>query len=74
MFLGVYVRNKPKKRWLLMSIVYSAEVAYRDLEKYVDKAKLDGNDQAEGAIQSFESSFFIPHVITNIAASNTFYN
>lgn len=74
MFHGVYVRNKPNKKWLLMSIVYSAETANRDLKKYLDKAKLDGNSQAEGAIQSFESPFFIPAIVANVEHSKVLYN
>lgn len=74
MFHGVYLRNKPTKKWLLMSVVYSAETANRELEKYVEKAKSDGNDQAEGAIQSFESSFFIPEIIADIKPSKILYN
>ncbi len=57
-----------------MSVVYTAEAAQRDLEKYVDKAKSDGNDQAEGAIQSFESAFFIPEIITDIKPSKILYS
>lgn len=74
MFHGVYLRNKPTKKWLLMSVVYSAETAQRDLEKYVDKAKSNGNDLAEGAIQSFESALFIPEIITSIKPSKILYN
>ena len=57
-----------------MTIVYSAEEARRELDKYVDKAKTDGNDQAEGAIQSFESPYFIPEIVTTIKPSKVLYN
>ena len=74
MFHGVYLRNKPTKKWFLMSIVYSAEAANRDLEKYVGKSKSDGNDLAEGAIQSFESPFFIPEIVADVKPSKVLYN
>lgn len=74
MLHGVYLRTKPKKKWLLMTTVYSAEEARRELDKYVDKAKANGNNQAEGAIQSFDTSFAIPEIITDIKPSKVLYN
>ena len=71
---GVYLRMKPTRHWLLMTTVYSAEEAQRELDKYVDKAKADGHDKAEGAIQSFDSPFHIPEFITNIKRSKVLYN
>jgi len=74
MFHVIYVRNKPKKKWVLQSIVASAEEANRDLQKYVDKAKSNGNPDAEGAIQSFDSAFFIPEMLSDINPSKVLYN
>lgn len=57
-----------------MTTVYSAEEAQRELDKYVDKAKANGNAQAEGAIQSFDTPFGIPEIITDIKPSKVLYN
>lgn len=74
MIHGIYLRNKPTKKWMLMSVVASAETASKNLEKLLTKAKLDGNNQAEGAIQSFESLFFIPETLSDIKPSKVLWN
>ncbi len=74
MLHGIYVRSKPNKKWLLMSITNSSEAALQDLDKYVQQAKSGGNDMAEGAIKSFESSFFIPETLPNFKPSKVLFN
>ncbi len=74
MIHGIYVRNRPKKKWTLYSVVQSGELALRDQEDALAKAKEDGNDEAEAAIQTFETSFFIPQYLLEIKKAQILYN
>lgn len=66
MIHGIYVRAKPKYRWKLVGAVASAEAALRDKDKALDKAKSEGFSNAEAAIKTFESSYFIPENLPEI--------
>ena len=74
MIHGIYVRNRPKKKWILYSTVHSGELALRDQEDALNKAKEEGNDEAEVAIQTFETSFFIPQYLLEIKKATVLYN
>jgi hypothetical protein len=74
MIHGIYVRNRPKKKWILYSVVQSGELALRDQEDALNKAKEEGNDDAEVAIQTFETSFFIPQYLLEIKKATVLYN
>lgn len=60
MIHGIYVRTKPKHRWRLIGTVASAELAIRDKDLALAKAKNEGFLDAEAAIKIYESSFFVP--------------
>ena len=66
MIHGIYVRTKPKFRWRLVSTASSNEVAQKDLSTALQVAKDKGFEEAEAAIQSYESSFFVPGTLKDI--------
>ena len=59
MILGIYLKSKPKSKWHLVSVSTSAEHANQEVNLFKEQATLNGYDEAEVAIQSFESSFWI---------------
>lgn len=74
MIHAIYLKSKPKNKWQLHSIVNSAEIANDDLIKALKNAKLSGLDQVEGAIQIFESSFYIPESLKEIKNQKLLFN
>lgn len=74
MILGIYIKNKPKSKWHLFSITYSPEIATQEASEAEKKAKLEGYDSAKVAIQSFESSFYIPEFMTEIKDQKPVFN
>jgi hypothetical protein len=74
MIHGVYVKNRPKSKWLLVSTTPSAEVAIQDRDEALKQAQLDGHEQADVAIRIFESVFYIPESLTEIKKQEPQYN
>ena len=65
MIHGIYFRSKPKHKWSLFSVTLSAEAAVKELEvaiKELKKATITG----QAAIQVFDSSLYIPELLTEI--------
>ena len=71
---GIYIKTKPKGKWYLVSLADSAETAARDLENALKKAIKDGNENAEAGIQVFNSSFYIPQMLKQVAKDQPVYN
>ena len=74
MIHGVYVKNRPKSKWHLVTAVVSPELANRELQEALQQAQREGNEQAEVAIQLFESSFFIPETLPEIKKHTPQFN
>lgn len=75
MIHGIYIRNKPKLRWRLVSVAISNEIAKKDLTDALQIAKDKGFEDAEVALQTFDSSFFIPETLIEIKEkSELLYN
>lgn len=74
MIYGIYVRSKPKAKWHLVSLPLSAEAANFDVEQCRKENKLTGRDEAEVAIQFFESTFHIPEYLDEIKEHKPLYN
>jgi hypothetical protein len=66
MIHGIYFRSRPKNRWLLFSITASAEAAAKELLVATQEAQKGDNRLGEAAIQVFDSSIFIPEMLTEI--------
>lgn len=73
MIHGIYVRNRPKDKWHLVSVTMSPEVATHDVDEIRKQAKLTGND-TEIAIQIFDSAFHIPEYLAEVKNRKPLYN
>lgn len=71
---GLYFKTRPKSAWQLVSVTESLEVANIDLAELIAKSKQDGNEFAEGIIQDFDSSFYIPEILHKIKEQKSMYN
>lgn len=71
---GIYVKTKPKGKWYLVALASSAETASIDLENALKKAHKDGNEHAEVGIQVFDSGFYIPQMLKEVAKDSLVYN
>jgi hypothetical protein len=74
MIHGIYVRSKPKNKWHLVSVAVSPEAATQDVEELQKQAVLTGEEQAEVAIQIFESAFHIPEYLNEVKEQRVLYN
>lgn len=74
MIHGIYLKNRPKSKWHLVSIAASPEAAAQDISEVLKQAKAEGNEQAEAAEQVFESAFWIPHYLNEIKDQKPMYN
>ena len=74
MIHGIYVRNRPKDKWHLVSVTMSPEVATHDVDEIRKQAELTGDERQEVAIQIFESAFHIPEYLTEVKNRKPLYN
>lgn len=74
MIHGIYLKNRPKAKWHLVSIATSAESANADLKEAQKQAVAGGYDNAEVAIRNFESSFYIPIFLDEVKDTKPLYN
>lgn len=74
MIHGIYIRSKPKNKWHLVSLAISPEDANNELKTFKDQAVQEGNDQAEVAIQIFDSAFWIPEYVDEIKQRKPLFN
>jgi hypothetical protein len=74
MIHGIYVRNRPKSKWHLVSVAISAEAANYELDVSLKQAKLEGNEQAEVAVQLFDSMLWIPETLVEIKNQKPLWN
>jgi hypothetical protein len=74
MIHGIYLKSKPKNKWHLVSQTISAEMANMEVEAFKKQAIEEGNEQAEVAIQVFDSAFFIPQFLNELKDRKVQYN
>jgi len=74
MIHAIYQRSRPKHKWHLVSLSMSAEAANMELETFKKQAVEEGNDQAEVAMQIFESAFWIPEYVDDIKDQKPLFN
>ena len=74
MIHAIYLKSRPKNKWHLVSYAATAEEANLELEEFKQKAIDKGNEQAEAAIQTFESIFWVPEYISEIKKQNPILN
>lgn len=74
MIHGIYLRSRPKSRWQLVSVAVSAEAANYELDVTLKQAKLDGHEQAEVAVQIFDSVLWVPETLVEVKDQKLMYN
>lgn len=74
MIHGIYLKSKPKNKWHLVSQTISPEMANMEVEAFKRQALEEGNDQAEVAIQVFDSAFFIPQFLNELKERKPLFN
>lgn len=74
MIHGIYVRSRPKAKWMLFSTTASSEVAVKEVDEALKAAKDKGHENPEAAIKTFETSFFIPQTLPEIKEQGVVYN
>lgn len=74
MIHGVYVKSRAKGKWHLVSITLSPEAAAHDAGSILKQAEQDGNNQIKAVVQSFESSFYIPELLSEIKEQKSMLN
>lgn len=74
MIHGIYLKSRPKGSWHLVSIAVTPEAANYDYTQLLNQAKLDGNEQAEVVIQTFDSAFYIPELLNKVKEQKLLYN
>lgn len=74
MIHGIYIKNRPKDKWCLVSVTMSPEIASSNVDAILSKAKLEDNQDVQAKIQIFESSFHIPEFLSEIKEQKLMYN
>jgi len=74
MIHGIYVRNRPKSKWHLFSVVVSAEAANQELDVALKYAKSEGNEQAEVGVQTFDSMLWVRETMNEVKNQKPLYN
>jgi len=74
MIHGVYLKTRPQDKWHLVSIATSPEVANIDSDEVLKNALSVGNDKAQVAIQSYESTFHIPELLSKLKEQKLLFN
>ncbi len=74
MFHGVYVKSRPRGKWHLTSLTVSAEHATVDMHAIIRQAQLEDNGDIQVKIQSFDSGFHIPEILSEIKEQKLLYN
>lgn len=71
---GVYLKTRPQGKWHLVSVAVSPEVANIDSDEVLKSALSVGNDKAQVAIQSYESTFHIPELLSKLKEQKLLFN
>lgn len=74
MIHGIYVKNRPKGKWQLVSTAISPEAANFDVEQAQKQNKEAGRDEAQVGVQLFESAFHIPEFLDELKEYKPLYN
>jgi len=71
---GIYVKNIPKGMWRLVVIAASPEAALQQAEIALKNAIEKGHKNAEVACKAFDSSFYIPEMLSDISNKTPLFN
>ena len=74
MIHGMYLKTRPKNKWHLFSVAISAEAANHEVDECKKQAVLEGNEEAQVAVQIFDSVFWIPEYVDEIKDQAPLFN
>lgn len=74
MYHGVYLRNRPKSKWLLFSVSTSPEKTSLNVERALEQAKKEGYENPEVAVKIYEISDHIPEMLNEVVNQKLLYN
>jgi len=71
---GVYLKTRPQGKWHLVSVAVSPEAAVIDSDEVLKDALNMGNLKAQTAIQSYDSMFHIPELLSRVKEQKLLFN
>lgn len=71
---GIYLKTRPKGKWHLVSVSVSPETANLESDEALKLARSQGNEQAQSAIQAYDSAFHIPQLLSDIKEQKLLFN
>jgi hypothetical protein len=71
---GVYLKTRPQGKWHLVSVAISPEAAVIDSDEVLKDALNMGNEKAQIAIQSYDSMFHIPELLSRVKEQKLLFN
>jgi len=74
MIHGIYIKNKPKNKWHLISLTASPEAAKVNSEKALEDAIEHGYADAQSIVQIFDAGDYIPEVLREVKDQKLMYN
>jgi len=74
MIHGIYIKNRPKGSWQLVSIAISAEAVNQDIHKITKQAQKEGKTDIQVGFQIFESEYNIPEFLKELKEQKLIYN
>jgi hypothetical protein len=74
MIHGIYVKNRPKGTWQLVSVALSAEAVNQDISKITKQAEQEGKEGFQVGFQIFDSEYHIPEYLKELKEQKLVYN
>lgn len=74
MIHGIYIKNRPRGSWQLISIALSAEAVSQDISKITKQAEDEGKEGFQVGFQIFESELHIPEYLKELKEQKLIYN
>lgn len=70
----VYLKSRIDGNWHLVQTFNSAEQAAITINAIKEQIKKEGNEEAEVGLQVYETAFYIPEILKEIALQEPMYN
>jgi hypothetical protein len=74
MIYAIFVRNTPKSKWHFFSMTVSPETTTTEIEAAKQTAIKEGYDEAEVAIHTFDTMFYIPEYMNDVKGETALFN
>lgn len=70
----VYLKSRNDGNWHLVKTFNSAEEAAVTINAIEEQIKKEGNEEAEVGLKIYETAFYIPEILKDIAPQKPMYN